>query len=125
MGVRPCEDYVVRRKGSGRIGEKGERGRGRGTRHWKEGRGDVKYSKTRCMNGREKTRHDVYEYRPDQYNKGSPASASVHRRSFFFRYFSRNILQRMGATLCYSVMRNRLATVELGFPPSEEGQCGR
>ena len=36
-----------------------------------------------AINGREKTRHDVYEYRPDQYNKGSPASASVDRKSFF------------------------------------------
>ena len=71
-------------------GEKGEGGRG--TRHRTEGRGTVKYSKTRCINVREKTRHDVYEYRPDQYNKGSPASASVDRKSFFFR----NILQRMG-----------------------------
>jgi len=79
--VRPCEDYVVGRKGSGRGGEKGAGGGERGIGG--KAAGTVKYSKTRCVNGREKTRHDVYEYRPDQYNKGSPASASVDRRSFF------------------------------------------
>ena len=45
MGVRPCGDYVVGRKGSGR----GTR-RGRGeARHRKEVEGTVKYSKTRCI----------------------------------------------------------------------------
>ena len=73
------------------------------------------------MNGREKTRHDVYEYRPDQYNKGSPASASVDRKSFFLFLFSRNILQRMGATLCCSVVRNRLATLPIRLSSLQRG----
>ena len=90
MGVMPCGDYVVGRKGNGR-GKGRERGE---ARHRKTGRGTVKYSKTRCRNGREKTRLDHLRTIPGSIHLGI-FRTSVDRNSIF-PLFSPNILQTNG-----------------------------